>query len=439
MRGLASSGSTTARAFTAVAGLLAVLTLVGIVALWPGSDPAPRLAEQLTPARAQAEVLGVVAQACNRPQGRECRLVQVRLLDGDLAGGTAGLVVGEDGAAPRLGTGDRVVVVQDRNPRTQQLTGEYRLADPSRRSAILWLALGFAALVVAFGRWRGALSLVGVGVSLVVVLQFMLPALLAGRPAVLVALVGSLAVMGATLLLAHGAGPKTLAAGLGIAGALVLTVGLAVLFTELANLTGFAAEEARAVRIADRELSLQGLVIAGMVIAALGVLDDIAVAQASTVMALRRANPAMDARRLFREALEVGRDHVSALVNTLVLAYVGASLPLLLLFSVSETGAGARRSPSRSSRRWWARSASSPRCRSRRRSPRCSRATSSPSGSRTSTRTCTERRGANALGASSWRGARCRSSARPAGGRPRPRSKPTCAVPSRRPPCCCSC
>jgi uncharacterized membrane protein len=142
----------------------------------------------------------------------------------------------------------------------------------------------------------------------------------------------------ATITLAHGTGPKSLAAILGTAASLVITVGLAVLFTDLTHLTGLSSEEATFLQSNESGVSLEGLLLAGMVIAALGVLDDVTISQASTVLALRGANPSQSFRELFGRAMSVGRDHVSATVNTLVLAYVGASLPLLLIFSSGQLG-----------------------------------------------------------------------------------------------------
>jgi uncharacterized membrane protein len=205
---------------------------------------------------------------------------------------------------------------------------------------MLWLALGFVAIVLLFGRLRGGLSLIGLVASLLLVVGFIVPSILDGRPPLLVAVVGAFAVMLATITLAHGIGPKGIAALLGTAAALGLTVVLAAAFTTLASITGQSSEESLLVQVGQTSLSLEGLVRAGMVIGALGVLDDVTVSQASAVMALRRANPAQTARELYQGALAVGRDHVAATVNTLVLAYAGASLPILLLFSVGNTSFG---------------------------------------------------------------------------------------------------
>jgi uncharacterized membrane protein len=287
--------------------------------------------------RASADVQQVTAQPCSRPQGVNCRQLVVEILEGRTKGTIQTLTVGEDGADPgTLESGDRVVVAQGRNPLTRFPTGEYYLVDTGRSGTLALLFALFAVGVAVLGRWRGVMSLLGLGLSLLVVTGFIVPALLDEKPALLVALVGSLAVMVATITLAHGTGAKSMAAILGTGAALILTVALASGFTDLASLTGFTSDEALAVRLADREISLRGLATAGMVIAALGVLDDVTVSQSSTVMALRRANPALSLRRLFSEAMEVGRDHVSATVNTLVFAYVGASLPLLLYFSVGD-------------------------------------------------------------------------------------------------------
>jgi uncharacterized membrane protein len=131
-----------------------------------------------------------------------------------------------------------------------------------------------------------------------------------------------------------------LAATLGTTAALLLTLGLGSLFIGLAHLTGLASDEAIYLRASVGDISITGLLLAGMVIGALGVLDDLTVTQASTVLALKRANPALGFGRLFRGAIAVGHDHIAATVNTLVLAYAGAALPILLIFSLGSTTFG---------------------------------------------------------------------------------------------------
>src|SRR5829696_3023408 len=190
-------------------------------------------------------------------------------------------------------------------------------------------------MVVVLGRWRGLRSLIGLAISLLIVAKFIVPAILSGHDAVAVAIVGALAIMLVTILLTHGIGAKSLAAVLGTTLSLVLTIALAELFTGLSNLSGFASDQATLLTVGQEQLSFHGLIVAGMVIGALGVLDDVTVSQASTVMALRATDPTQRFRELYSRALSVGRDHVTATVNTLVLAYVGAALPTVLLFSVA--------------------------------------------------------------------------------------------------------
>ena len=330
-----------ARPFVALAVALALGTIVGLVALRPdGSSPArDSLPGDLRTREAEVTVLAAIP--CRVPQQRDCRLVRARILDGPEKGGVASFRIGDTRADPDLDVGDRVRVVRNPPPPAgtpPEARGDpYSFNDLDRRSPMLWLTIAFAAIVVVFGRARGALSLVGLAASLVVVALFIVPAILDGRPPLGVAVVGSLAVMLLTIALAHGLGPKSLAAILGTAASLALTVALAVTFTSLTNITGLSSEEAVLLQVGQSDLSLEGLVLAGMVIGALGVLDDVTVSQASAVMALRRANPAQRFGELYRGALTVGRDHVAATVNTLVLAYVGASLPILLIFSVGET------------------------------------------------------------------------------------------------------
>ena len=180
------------------------------------------------------------------------------------------------------------------------------------------LLMIFVVVVLAFARWRGALSLVGLGFSLALVLLFLVPAILDGKAPLAVAIVAALTIALITIPLAHGGGPKSIAALLGTAASLLLTALLASVFAEAAHLSGFSSEEATYLQLTGADLSLDGLLLAGMVIGALGVLDDVTVSQASTVMALRAANPDLGFGALVLHAMRVGRDHVSATVNTLV-------------------------------------------------------------------------------------------------------------------------
>jgi uncharacterized membrane protein len=209
----------------------------------------------------------------------------------------------------------------------------YGFSSVDRRGTIVWLALLFVALVLLLARWRGLLALVGFAVSLLLLIEFLVPAVAAGGPPFLVALVGSFAVMFVTVGLTYGIAAPSLAAILGIATSLLLAAGLGTLAVHSARLDGRASELSQALAQFDAGLSLQGIVLAGLVFGALGVLADQAVTQASAVMALRRANPSLGVARVYREALAVGRDHLIATTHTLVLVYVGATFPLLLVLN----------------------------------------------------------------------------------------------------------
>jgi len=333
------SGSRFTGLFRLVIAALALTTLIGMIALWPNDDGGATLGEGLAATTESAEVTAVESFQCPEPQTGTCRQAMIELQSGPDAGGNAEVDLGPEGVEPAIAVGDQLRVAA--NPTVPEQGGAvaYSIVDFERKAPMLWLALMFAALVIVFGRARGALSLVGLGLSLAVVLGFIVPSILEGNSPLLVAFVGSLAVMLVTIPLAHGLGPKSLAAILGTAVSLLLVIGLAEAFTQLTNLTGISSEEAAILQVNDFGIDLRGLLIAGMVIGALGVLDDVTVSQASTVLALKAANPGQGFRELYARAIAVGQDHVSATVNTLVLAYVGSALPALLIFGSGDIGA----------------------------------------------------------------------------------------------------
>jgi uncharacterized membrane protein len=345
-------GANWGRIFAWLVALLAIATVAGLALLWPSGDTDVALSEGLSAETELGVVERVTAEACPPPQPGNCGQAEARLESGPDAGQTVALPIGGGPIDPGLEPGDEIRVAAAEGPATPAegptappaedaaptTAPVYNLVDFERRAPMLWLGIAFVLLVVAFGRLRGALSLLGLGLSLAIVLVFIVPAILEGEAPLAVSLVGAMAVMLTTITLAHGLGPKSLAAILGTAASLALVALLALAFTDLTHLTGLSSEEATLLQLGGAEISLQHLLLAGMVIGALGVLDDVTVSQASTVLALRSAEPEMPLRELYGSAMRVGRDHVSATVNTLVLAYVGASLPVLLIFSSSELG-----------------------------------------------------------------------------------------------------
>jgi uncharacterized membrane protein len=317
--------------------VLALAAAIAMALLWPNGTSGAKLAPALPVKTEKAEVVAVAKAPCPAEGLRNCRRVRIQLRSGPDKGKAFEIDEAGGGATVQFSPGDNVRVTRNPQVKGAPPGPPYSLADLDRRAPMLWLAIAFVVIVSVLGRGRGVMALVGLAASLAVVIFFVVPAILDGRSPLAVALAGGVAVMLVTIALAHGLGAKSIAAALGTAVSLALTVGLALLFTNLAHLTGFGSEEATLLSASGGNVSFKGLVVAGMVIGALGVLDDVTVSQASAVMALRRANPAQHARELYRGALEVGRDHVAATVNTLVLAYAGATLPLLLLFSVGAT------------------------------------------------------------------------------------------------------
>lgn len=192
------------------------------------------------------------------------------------------------------------------------------------------LAAAFALAVIAFGRWRGVAALGGLGVTFAVLVLFVVPAILAGEPPTLVAIVGSSAIMLTVLYLTHGISLSTTVAVIGTLAALTLTGVLSAASVAALNLTGVSDDISFLVG-GSLGVDTQGLLLAGIVIGALGVLDDVTVTQGVAVTEIAEANPAYGFGALYRAGSRVGRSHIASVVNTIVLAYAGSSLPLLVL------------------------------------------------------------------------------------------------------------
>ncbi|MGH9010517.1 MAG: YibE/F family protein [Acidimicrobiia bacterium] len=270
-----------------------------------------------------------------------CQVAGVKLTHG--AGTETGKVVdvevGQGADSPVLKTGDKIVVGRVGSGEGDDAGGWY-FSDFQRRGPLTALAVFFALAVVVFARWRGLFALVGLAISFAVLVRFILPAILIGKNPVAVAVVGSAAIMFAALYLAHGINARTTTAVLGTVGALFLTGVLAWIFVTGTHLTGMASEESGLLAASLSGVSLKGLLLGGIVIGSLGVLDDVTVTQASAVWELHQANPAYGFQRLYAAGIRIGRDHIASTVNTLVMAYAGASLPLLVLFTLSSRQLG---------------------------------------------------------------------------------------------------
>jgi uncharacterized membrane protein len=317
------------RVLAGAAGALALLTVIGLVALWPDGSPGGEQRAFGGPTLG-AKVTATQTVRCPGPTAQRCRRIVVRIGEGRDAGQRATLDVGPVAVTPSLATGDRVRVQRTEAGAAQR----YGFVDVDRRVPMLWLAVALAVLAVIVARWRGLLALLGVVLSVALVVGFLVPAILAGSDPVLVSLVAALAVMFVTVLLTYGLGAQSLAAALGIGLSLLLAAIVGHAFVGATRLDGRTGE----LPLSALGVSLQGVVLAGMVVGALGVLTDMAVSQASAVTALRGANPDLGPRALYRGAFAVGRDHLAATIHTLVLAYVGAALPLILVLRDTHVG-----------------------------------------------------------------------------------------------------
>lgn len=316
--------------------LLAVaagLTLLGVILLLPDlgpTDAVPVVGQESFHGRVVRD-LGVDATGIGR--------FEVQVLDGPEAGERIEAAVQDasaalPGSAPRsaYAVGDEVVVTRFTGP----AGGSAVISEPWRLPILGIVAAVFAAAVMVVAGLRGARALVALALTLAVVAKLVVPLLLRGVDPILLAVGGGAVVTIATLLITEGWGRVTLTAALGTFAALALAASLAAGFTALADFTALQGNEEIAFLIpliGDR-VDLNGILLAATVFGALGVLDDVTVTQAATVEQLHHADPGLSRGEVIGRAMRVGRSHIAATVNTLMLAYLGAGLPLLLLFSL---------------------------------------------------------------------------------------------------------
>ncbi len=311
---------------------LGIAVVIGLIALWPSSDL--EVDSELIGLSSQvyrAEVQRTIEGSCSYAPDSTCTLVVFELLEGPTPGSAATQEFEELPSTPAFEVGETVVLnyLPTADPAFQ-----YQYADRERRGLLIGLTALFAAAVIWLGRMRGFAALIGLGLSVVVLIAFIVPAILDGADPVLIATVGAVAIAMASLYLAHGFTALTHVALLGATGALAVTIALSAVMTNVARFSGLAGEESLYLTLFGG-IDVAGLLLAGIVLGALGALDDVTVTQASTVWELRRANPSLGVRDLTAAGLRVGRDHIASTVNTLLLAYAGASIPLLLLFALS--------------------------------------------------------------------------------------------------------
>ena len=316
---------------------LFVITFVGMIALRPRPlPPIDRAGLGLTGEVVAAEVVAAEDVPCSFAADLDCHAVQFRVLEGEYLGEVAEQEFDIAPSSPHFTMGERVQlnVIPDAEPAFR-----FQFADRERRALLWGLAVLFGLAVVALGRLRGLAALASLIASIGVITAFIAPAILSGQSPLLVAVVGGSAIALLALYLAHGWRPLTHVAAIGTFSSLALTVILSALVLRIAQFSGFVSDETLFLTFVPN-LDVRGLLLAGTVLGTLGALDDVTVTQASTIFELRLANPALTRIELFRSGIRVGRDHIASTVNTLLLAYIGASMPLVLLFSLSELPLG---------------------------------------------------------------------------------------------------
>lgn len=353
----AALGPTSAKIVVGLLAAIAASVVAGLAWLWPHQQrvdiPMPfqnssggavtteaghvlssQLADCGSPSASQ--VLTASAQPGMPGSGR-CVLTMVTIDSGPNAGAYTAFEFTPGPGQPHLKAGDQIRI-------TRQVDAAgattYAFYDYERGWPLAALAIVFAFVIVAVARWQGLLALVGIVVAFLVLVAFLLPALREGAPAVPVAVVASAAILYAVIYLAHGVSLRTSAALLGTLSSLFLAALLSWAAIDLTHLTGLSDEQNSEVAAYLGNVSIRGLLLAGFIIGSLGVLNDVTVTQSSTVFELAHLGGDTSRRAIFLGAIRVGRDHIASTVYTLVLAYAGSSLPLLLLFSVANRSLG---------------------------------------------------------------------------------------------------
>jgi uncharacterized membrane protein len=341
-----------ARVVVGLLGVIGIAVIVGTVVLWPNEQkvdiPLPfqnaagsavtteaghvvssRMATCGSPS---AGTVLIAPPALAPPGGAQCALALIGIDSGPNSGADTLLEFSPGPGQPHLAAGDRVRLSRQVD---QGGATSYAFYDLERTWALIGLAAAFAVMIVAVARWRGLRALLGIVAAFVVLVVFLLPALRDGAPAIPVALIASTAILYAVIYLAHGVSLQTSAALLGTLTSLLLAAVFSSGAIQLAHLTGLSDDQNTEVSAYLGHVSITGLLLAGFIIGSLGVLNDVTVTQASTVFELATLSDGTSRRVIFGAAMRVGRDHIASTVYTLVLAYAGSALPLLLLFSVA--------------------------------------------------------------------------------------------------------
>lgn len=352
--GPAPVGPTAARVVVGLLVAVAIAVLAGAVLLWPNKQqieiPLPFqntgggavtteagtvVAQDLAPCgspSAGKAFSGDPAPPPNTGTGFECHRSLVTIDSGPHSGTRTLLEIVPGPGQPDLRVGDHLRLVRQTDASGAPI---YSFNDYARGFPLALVVAAFVVAIVAVARWRGVRALLGLGIAFGVLVVFTLPALLDGKPAMPVALVSGAAILFAVLYLAHGVNLRTSSALLGTLASMVVAAVLSVIAIRMTHLTGLSEEQNTDVQAYIQHVSITGLLLAGFIIGSLGVLNDVTITQASAAFEIASMDPTATRRTIFTSAMRVGRDHIASTVYTLVLAYAGGALPLLLLFSVA--------------------------------------------------------------------------------------------------------
>jgi len=257
--------------------------------------------------------------------------IKLKLLSGDNKGQTIETEMNIIAGQNTIKLGD-VVVIEE----IYRVDGTtiYMIGDNYRIDS-LWIVFGiFLLLLIIFSGWRGASSLAGLIFSVLVLALFTVPQIVAGQNPLIISIVSAFIIALVSIYLSHGFNKRTTIAVIGTCITIVLAIALAYVSTTITGLTGMGSEAVFQLSSWGplSEIDFRGLLLGGIIIGALGVLDDVTTAQSAAIDEISKANPSLSSKELYKRGFSVGKEHITSLVNTLALAYVGASFPLLLIF-----------------------------------------------------------------------------------------------------------
>ena len=321
--------------------LFTILIAVALVLVFvftlnkPPADEAPDMG--YTADTVKAEVLSIAEEGSVQMGDvtQTYQIINLRVLEGQYEGQEFTTDYGRRYILPSdylLRPGEKILVSVAQMPDGNTFV---HFVDFVRTNSLIILGLFFVLVCVLVSGWKGVRSLLGIGVSVLVIIYFIVPRILNGQNPIMISLLGSFFFLTVTQYLVYGWTLKTHITMAAISLAILFTGLMALFFVDLVRLNGMGDENAMYILTQYNQLNIKNLLIAGIMIGALGILDDLVVGQTSAVIEIYRANPAMRFQQRFKRAMNVGRDHIAATVNTLVLAYLGASLSLFLLFSNS--------------------------------------------------------------------------------------------------------